>query len=496
MTDNTTPDYPALPTVDDVMEQAQVFASSWSLVGGQFDSGDMISDANEAKAELRKMVQAIADRAARAGDYPANISTDALAQEIRRVDGGHSMGAAALAEALMPFLGARAGGAEKAQGVRIHFAQVGTAGPFPVVDGVVSLPEITMQDLVRRLQPTFEARAGDAAMTPEEVRDGIADFIDENTPHREFWTPEVVELIRSIEINPSARHQVSSAARAGDAEPVGMVLHCPKCRRQHIDEPELHHLDLALEWNGLDGVPDASWSNPPHRSHLCHGCGHIWRPADVPTNGVEAVKTKGKADSPIAAPQAPAPVADYEQVIADHQRLVRELDILINGQNAAAQASLCDIVAQLAAQKQEAPQAPERASPAKSICTDCRNADSWGIPAHSFCGTCRAGSLWHPLNDDSVNPNTPALQAPAPITPDADDTQAHCDAATIAALRFYALGHHFVRSDESAWETVSGEPPNFFEDEANTAIVEDGSIARTALSQRTALAASRERGAT
>ncbi len=35
----------------------------------------------------------------------------------------------------------------------------------------------------------------------------------------------------------------------------------------------------------------------PHRSHLCHGCGHIWRPADVPTNGVVATKTKGKADS-------------------------------------------------------------------------------------------------------------------------------------------------------------------------------------------------------
>lgn len=59
------------------------------------------------------------------------------------------------------------------------------------------------------------------------------------------------------------------------------------------------------------------------------------------------------------------------------------------------------------------PQAPERASTAKSICTDCRNADSWGIPAHSFCGTCRAGSLWQPLNDDSVNPNTPALTTPA-----------------------------------------------------------------------------------
>jgi hypothetical protein len=38
-------------------------------------------------------------------------------------------------------------------------------------------------------------------MTPEQVRDGIADWIDVNIQHKEFWTPEVVELIRSIEIN-------------------------------------------------------------------------------------------------------------------------------------------------------------------------------------------------------------------------------------------------------------------------------------------------------
>lgn len=36
----------------------------------------------------------------------AGASIDALAQEIRRVDGRHSLGAAALAEALMPFIAA------------------------------------------------------------------------------------------------------------------------------------------------------------------------------------------------------------------------------------------------------------------------------------------------------------------------------------------------------------------------------------------------------
>lgn len=86
--------------------------------------------------------------------------------------------------------------------------------------------------------------------------------------------------------------------------PIDMVLHCPKCGLQHIDAPEqidrrLAAIDPPAAW-AMD-----PWKNEPHRSHLCHGCGHIWRPADVPTNGVMAVKTTGKADSPIAA-RAPA----------------------------------------------------------------------------------------------------------------------------------------------------------------------------------------------
>lgn len=39
--------------------------------------------------------------------------------------------------------------------------------------------------------------------------------------------------------------------------------------------------------------------------------------------------------------------ADYEEVLADHRRLVRELDVTLNGDGAAQQASLCDIVGQV-----------------------------------------------------------------------------------------------------------------------------------------------------
>lgn len=84
--------------------------------------------------------------------------------------------------------------------------------------------------------------------------------------------------------------------------PIDMVLHCPKCGMQHIDAPD-------------ERTPD--WKNEPHRSHLCHGCGHIWRPADVPTNGVKAVKTTGKADSPIAAPTPPVQAREIEGLRKD-----------------------------------------------------------------------------------------------------------------------------------------------------------------------------------
>lgn len=63
------------------------------------------------------------------------------------------------------------------------------------------------------------------------------------------------------------------------ASPIPMLLWCPKCNAQHIDEPS------------------EGWDNPPHRSHLCHACGCIWRPADVATTGVKDIKTAGDADT-------------------------------------------------------------------------------------------------------------------------------------------------------------------------------------------------------
>lgn len=150
---------------------------------------------------------------------------------------------------------------------------------------------------------------------------------------------------------------VKHLTRAQEQAPIDMVLHCPSCGLQHIDAP-----------NEVIG-----WMNPPHRSHLCEKCGNVWRPADVPTNGVASVTTRSEHDG--------YPTLTRTQLVWERAQLEARVKQLAKG------------------------------------------------------------------------------------------------------LQFYAEGRHFVRyMNESAWDTVSGEPPNFWCDEAGTTTVEDGSIAKLVLS--------------
>ncbi len=85
-------------------------------------------------------------------------------------------------------------------------------------------------------------------------------------------------------------------------KPIDMLLHCPACGVQHIDKPDDPDSDaVRLERHrALHSIrnPVANvWTNPPHRSHLCKACGCIWRPADVCTNGVEKITTRGVNDT-------------------------------------------------------------------------------------------------------------------------------------------------------------------------------------------------------
>lgn len=81
--------------------------------------------------------------------------------------------------------------------------------------------------------------------------------------------------------------------------PINMLLFCPHCGEQHIDDPQ----------------PEKGWDNPPHRSHECQFCGWVWRPADVATNGVAQIETQGKVDR-TARPRYFATAKDYEAALA------------------------------------------------------------------------------------------------------------------------------------------------------------------------------------
>ena len=93
--------------------------------------------------------------------------------------------------------------------------------------------------------------------------------------------------------------------------PLDMLLYCPSCGKQHVDEEDMepckeecqYAKDLSMQGSKCDGpcvyMMEGSprWTNPPHRSHLCHFCGCVWRPADFPTNGVLLVNTVGEKDT-------------------------------------------------------------------------------------------------------------------------------------------------------------------------------------------------------
>lgn len=129
----------------------------------------------------------------------------------------------------------------------------------------------------------------------------LREVFDVSDPETSQSTRDVIEYVDSwlsVFAQKTADNQGAPEAPeppAQQPQPIDMVLHCPACGMQHVDAPEPGQL--------ISGGPSAGrvrrgWDNPPHRSHLCHGCSHVWRPADVPTNGVAAVKTAGRNDSP------------------------------------------------------------------------------------------------------------------------------------------------------------------------------------------------------
>jgi hypothetical protein len=51
------------------------------------------------------------------------------------------------------------------------------------------------------------------------------------------------------------------------SDPIPMILHCPECKARHIDQGE--------------------FATRVHHTHSCQSCWLTWRPAVVPTVGVQ-----------------------------------------------------------------------------------------------------------------------------------------------------------------------------------------------------------------
>ncbi|WP_151892226.1 hypothetical protein [Pseudomonas aeruginosa] len=90
--------------------------------------------------------------------------------------------------------------------------------------------------------------------------------------------------------------------------------------------------------------------------------------------------------------QAEQPTADdYEEVLADHRRLVREMDVLLNGEAyAAKQAMLCDLVSQVEAEVRKSGQ-PLLVSAERYRWL--RNDDNWGADDSEGQGTSKWANL-------------------------------------------------------------------------------------------------------
>ena len=139
-------------------------------------------------------------------------------------------------------------------------------------------------------------------LTVEEVRQHLGEKLPGVlTTLSSVYGASTDEVMASLSAGSLARMELIERLLRQHSRPIDMVLHCPACWHQHIDAPEGPSQRVGDSPEVATGMAilDGAWTNPPHRSHLCDRCGHIWRPADVPTNGVAAVKTKGKNDSPL-----------------------------------------------------------------------------------------------------------------------------------------------------------------------------------------------------
>ncbi len=109
--------------------------------------------------------------------------------------------------------------------------------------------------------------------------------------------------------------------------PIPMILFCPACGKQHIDEKEDEQefeirRNKWLETGYHYGAEfKERWTNPPHKSHLCQFCKTKWRPASVYTTGVKSVEP-GSNDNWISGEAMPG--STMVEIIDDRGEIINK----------------------------------------------------------------------------------------------------------------------------------------------------------------------------
>jgi hypothetical protein len=109
----------------------------------------------------------------------------------------------------------------------------------------------------------------------EHIECGFVVACEKYTAEKAKLAQLIAPLLDALEQSRSQEQQTAATLDGflGDLEKaktarVPLELKCPQCDMIHIDQDEWAH-------------------EVPHRTHLCHGCGNLWRPYPVGTVGVD-----------------------------------------------------------------------------------------------------------------------------------------------------------------------------------------------------------------
>ncbi len=142
-------------------------------------------------------------------------------------------------------------------------------------------------DLAQYLTQAIEERGAEqpvplAAASLEEIEVGIQDALAQEANVMGSLSSEYWSGLESGVIYGVRWREQRGGADWAELRDVGIPceLFCPQCGAQHVDAPDT----------------EQGWDNPPHRTHKCHACGHLWRPYPVATFGVLAQRPAASAE--------------------------------------------------------------------------------------------------------------------------------------------------------------------------------------------------------